>query len=85
MMLGFFILRSFNVRKYINRCLNTELSLRSWKRLHLARLLPPCSLVLFAGILFGVFAFISEIGLECACARACHLCSGFGIDDLSVS
>jgi len=74
MMLRFFILRSFNVKKYINRLLNIEPVLQSWKKLHLVMLLLMFGLVLFASVLFWIN------NLDCrvyVCMGACHLWSCF--------
>lgn len=57
MILWFFILRSFNVKKYINRLLNIEPLLHSWhvmKKLHLVMLLLMFYLVLFASVLLWI-------------------------------
>lgn len=51
-MLRFFILGSFNVKKYINRLLNIEPVLHSWKRLHLVMLFFMFSLDLFASVFY---------------------------------
>lgn len=81
MMLRFFILRSFSVKKYINRLLNVETVLHSWKKLHLVMLLLMFSLVLFASVLFWINNVDCRVCVD-VCMGTCHLWSCFVSKDL---